>query len=56
MAVIELKLRIKGVVEKETLAAESPSSVAINLSESGLFPLTLCRLHPKISPFILNLA
>lgn len=56
MAVIELKLGIKGLVEKETLAAESPGSVAINLSGSGSFPLTLCRLHPKILPFVLNFA
>lgn len=55
MAVIELKLGTKGVVEKETLAAENPGSVAINLPDSGLFPLTVSSLHPKIPLFMLNL-
>lgn len=41
MAVIKLKMGIKDVVRKETLTAENPGSIAINLSVSGLFLLTL---------------
>lgn len=37
MAEIQLKVGIKGVVQKETLAAENPGSVAIS---SDLFSLT----------------
>lgn len=38
MAVMKLKMGIKGVVRKETLAAENAASVAIS---SDLVPLTL---------------
>jgi len=55
-AVIKLKMGIKGIVRKETLAAENSGSVAIKLSGSGLFLLTLCTLLPKIPPFMFNLA
>lgn len=51
MAVIKLKMGIKGVVRKETLAAENPGSVTIS---NDLFPL---RLHLTLQdpPFVFNL-
>lgn len=39
MALIKLKMGIKGVVRKETFAAENPCFVAFSLSASDLFPL-----------------
>lgn len=51
MAVIKLKMGIKGVVRKETLAAENAGSVAIS---SNLFPLTL-HLSLEDLAFVFNL-
>lgn len=52
MAVIKLKMGIKGVVRKETLAAENPGSVTVSISD--LFPL---RFHLTLQdpPFLFNL-
>lgn len=47
MAVMKLKMGIKGVVRKETLAAENAGSVAIS---SDLFPLTL---HLTLQDYLL---
>lgn len=46
MAVIKLKMGIKDVVRKDTLTAENPGSIAINLSVSGLLVLTLYPTPP----------
>lgn len=56
MAVIKLKMGIKDVVRKDTLTAENPGSIAINLSVSGLLVLTLYPTPPQIPPFAFNLA
>lgn len=49
MAVIKLKMGIKDVVRKDTLTAENPGSIAINLSVSGLLVLTLYPTPPPKS-------
>lgn len=51
VAVIKLKMGIKGVVRKETLAAENADSVAIS---SNLFSLTL-HLTLQAPAFVFNL-